>query len=142
MLLQYYDNIFKNKTLKYSRRYGVTKAAIFYKTNRQYIYRWIRRWDGSLKSLREKSRRPHHHPNQQKRKNIISYSGIAVILKSKNKNRARKPSFLTESSLFFGLRNKFLTQNYKFYSDKSAHFATRVISDITIPFSKSQAVPL
>ena len=58
------DLLHRQSILKYSRRYGVTKAAIFYKTNRQYIYRWLRRWDGSLKSLREKSRRPHHHPNQ------------------------------------------------------------------------------
>ena len=30
----------------------------------QYIYRWLRRYDGTIESLREKSRRPHHHPNQ------------------------------------------------------------------------------
>ena len=30
----------------------------------QYIYRWKRRYDGSIESLRERSRRPHHHPNQ------------------------------------------------------------------------------
>ena len=44
--------------------FGVTKAAIKYKTNRQYIYRWKRRYDGSWDSLRERSRRPHSHPNQ------------------------------------------------------------------------------
>ena len=30
----------------------------------QYIYRWLRRYDGTIESLREKSRRPRHHPNQ------------------------------------------------------------------------------
>ena len=29
-----------------------------------YIYRWRRRYDGTLESLRDQSRRPHHHPNQ------------------------------------------------------------------------------
>lgn len=29
-----------------------------------YIYRWKRRYDGSIHSLRDRSRRPHHHPNQ------------------------------------------------------------------------------
>ncbi|MGC4019717.1 MAG: IS481 family transposase [Muricomes sp.] len=48
----------------YSEKYGVSKAAIRYKTNRQYIYRWKRRYDGSIESLRELSRRPLHHPNQ------------------------------------------------------------------------------
>ena len=59
------DMKFRQSLLKYSQKYGVTKAAIKYKTNRQYIYRWLRRYDGTIDSLREKSRRPHHHPNQR-----------------------------------------------------------------------------
>ena len=55
---------FCQSLLKYSQKYGVTKAAIKYKTNRQYIYRWLRMYDGTIESLRAKSRRPHHHPNQ------------------------------------------------------------------------------
>ena len=55
---------FCQSLLKYSQKYGAAKAAIKYKTNRQYIYRWLRRYDGTIDSLREKSRRPHHHPNQ------------------------------------------------------------------------------
>ena len=58
------DMKFRQSLLKYSQKYGVTKAAIKYKTNRQYIYRWLRRYDGTIGSLREKSRRPHHHLNQ------------------------------------------------------------------------------
>ena len=50
--------------ITYANKYGVTKAAMKYKTNRQYIYRWKRRFDGSILSLRDRSRRPHHHPNQ------------------------------------------------------------------------------
>ena len=33
------DMMFRQSLLKYSQKYGVTKAAIKYKTNRQYIYR-------------------------------------------------------------------------------------------------------
>ena len=58
------DMKFRQSLLKYSQKYGVTKVAIKYKTNRQYIYRWLRRYDGTIETLREKSRRPHHHPNQ------------------------------------------------------------------------------
>ena len=58
------DMRYRLSLIKYAERFGVTKAAIKYKTNRQYIYRWKRRYDGSLESLRDRSRRPHHHPNQ------------------------------------------------------------------------------
>lgn len=40
-------------------KYGVTKAAIKYETNRQYVYRWMNRYDGSLESLKDRSRCPH-----------------------------------------------------------------------------------
>ena len=55
---------YRQSLIKYAEKYGVTKAAIRYKTNRQYIYRWKRRYDGTLESLADKSHRPHSHPNQ------------------------------------------------------------------------------
>ena len=58
------DMKFRQALIKYSLKYGVTKAAIRYKTNRQYIYRWQKRYDGTLQSLADKSHRPHYHPNQ------------------------------------------------------------------------------
>lgn len=58
------DMRYRLSLIKYAEKYGVTKAAVKYHTNRQYIYRWKRRYDGSIESLRERSRRPHHHPNQ------------------------------------------------------------------------------
>lgn len=56
--------LYRQALIKYSEKYGVTKAAIRYKTNRQYIYRWLKRYDGTPQSLSDKSRRPHHHPNE------------------------------------------------------------------------------
>ena len=56
------DMKYRLSLIKYAEKYGVTKAAIKYKTNRQYIYRWKRRFDGSIHSLRDRSRRPHSHP--------------------------------------------------------------------------------
>ena len=55
---------FRQAIIEYSFKNGVTKAAIRYKVNRQYVYRWRKRYDGTLQSLSDKSRRPHHHPNQ------------------------------------------------------------------------------
>lgn len=58
------DMRYRLSLIRFAHKYGVTKAAIKYKTNRQYIYRWMRRYDGTIESLQNRSRRPHHHPNQ------------------------------------------------------------------------------
>ena len=58
------DMHYRLSLINYAEKHGVSKAAIKYKTNRQYIYRWKRRFDGFLESLRDRSRRPHHHLNQ------------------------------------------------------------------------------
>lgn len=58
------DMRYRLSLIRYADKYGVSKAAVKYKTNRQYIYRWKRRYDGSWDSLRDRSRRPHHHPRQ------------------------------------------------------------------------------
>ena len=55
---------FRQALIEYSFKNGVTKAAIRYKVNRQYVYRWRKRYDGTLQSLADKSHKPHHHPNQ------------------------------------------------------------------------------
>ena len=55
---------FRQALIEYSLKYGVTKAAIRYNVNRQYVYRWQKRYDGTRPSLADKSHRPHHHPNQ------------------------------------------------------------------------------
>ena len=56
--------LFRQAIIKNSQKHGVTKAAIRYKTNRQYVYRWLKRYDGTIQSLADKSHRPHSHPNQ------------------------------------------------------------------------------
>ena len=55
---------YRQSLIEYSLKHGVTKAAIKYNTNRQYIYRWRKRYDGTTQSLTDQSRRPHSHPNQ------------------------------------------------------------------------------
>ena len=52
------DMKFRLSLIRYAQKYGVSNAAIKYKTNRQYVYRWKRRFDGSIESLRDRSRRP------------------------------------------------------------------------------------
>ena len=55
---------YRQSLIRYAQKHGVTKAAIRYHTNRQYIYRWLKRYDGTLQSLADRSHRPHSHPNQ------------------------------------------------------------------------------
>lgn len=50
--------------IEYSLKKGVTAAARRYNVSRQLIYRWKNRYDGTLDSLKDRSHRPHSHPNQ------------------------------------------------------------------------------
>jgi hypothetical protein len=54
--------LFRQALIKYASKYGVTKAAIRYKTNRQYVHRWKRRYDGTIQSLADWSHRPNVIP--------------------------------------------------------------------------------
>ena len=58
------DMQFRKSLLKYAEKHGVIQAAIKYKVNRQYVYRWKRRYDGTWDSLKDRSHRPHSHANQ------------------------------------------------------------------------------
>jgi transposase InsO family protein len=57
------DMKFRQALLKCAAKIGVRRAARKYKTNKQYVYRWRKRWDGTVYSLWERSRRPKSHPN-------------------------------------------------------------------------------
>ena len=64
------DIVFKQSVVEYSFKHGVTEAAKRYKQHRKTIYRWREKYDGTRKSLANKSRRPHSHPNQHTEKEI------------------------------------------------------------------------
>ena len=57
------DIKFRQSVIKYSYKNGVTAASIQYNVNRRTIYRWMKKYDGTLESLKNKSRRPHRSPN-------------------------------------------------------------------------------
>ena len=50
--------------LKFAKFRGVNQAANEFHVSRQSIYRRRKRYDGTLESLKDKSRRPHCHPKQ------------------------------------------------------------------------------
>lgn len=55
---------YKQSVIKFSLEYGVSKTAIRFDINRRTIYRWIKQYDGTIESLRDKSHKPKHHPNE------------------------------------------------------------------------------
>lgn len=54
---------YRQRLCEYALKNGVTKAARRYHTNRQFVYRQLKKYDGTVRSLALKSRKPHHSPN-------------------------------------------------------------------------------
>ena len=50
---------YRKRMCEYAIKHGVTKAAKRYHTNRMFIYRQLKKYDGTARSLALKSRRPH-----------------------------------------------------------------------------------
>ena len=69
---------FRQRVVKRSYKIGVTKASYYYRISRNAIYEWRNKYDGTVKSLRDKSHRPHHHPKEhtaaEKEKILRRYS--------------------------------------------------------------------
>lgn len=55
---------FRQRVIKYSFKKGVTLASRYFRVSRNTVYKWRKRYDGTWKSLVEKSHRPHSHPKQ------------------------------------------------------------------------------
>lgn len=55
---------FRQRVIKRSYKIGVTEASKYYHISRNAIYEWRAKYDGTWKSLMDKSHRPHHHPNE------------------------------------------------------------------------------
>lgn len=75
------DIKFKQSVVKYSYKNGVTAAAAQYNLHRKTIYRWREKYDGTLASLANKSRKPHRSPNAH------TEQEIKLIKDYKYKNR-------------------------------------------------------
>jgi len=55
---------YRQRLCEYALKNGVTKAARRYHTYRQFVYRQLEKYDGTVQSLALKSRKPKSHPNQ------------------------------------------------------------------------------
>lgn len=62
---------FRQKVVEFAIKYGNNaEAARRYETSRQQVQRWRKKYDGTVRSLANKSRRPHRHPNEHTEKEI------------------------------------------------------------------------
>lgn len=53
---------YRRRLCEYALKHGVTRAARKYQTNRQFVYRQLEKYDGSVRSLALKSRKPKSSP--------------------------------------------------------------------------------
>ncbi|HHW31062.1 MAG TPA: transposase [Clostridiaceae bacterium] len=62
---------FRQRVVEYAIKHdNNAKAARRYHTSRQQVWRWRKRYDGTVQSLVNKSRRPHSHPEQHTREEL------------------------------------------------------------------------
>ena len=54
---------YRESILKYAKRFNVTRASLNFNVSRTFIYKLLKRYDGTKESLKPLSRRPHKHPN-------------------------------------------------------------------------------
>lgn len=52
----------RQRMCEYAKKHGVTKAAKHYHTYRNFVYRQLEKYDGTVQSLAFKSRKPRHSP--------------------------------------------------------------------------------
>lgn len=55
---------YRKQMCEYAKKHGVTRTARRYHTYRKFVYRQLEKYDGTIRSLELKSRKPNHHPNQ------------------------------------------------------------------------------
>lgn len=71
---------YRQKVCEYALKHGITKAARRYHTNRQFIYRQLKKYDGTVRSLALRSRKPHTHPNAHTKDELMLIKRILIAM--------------------------------------------------------------
>ena len=90
---------FRRRLCEYALKNGVTRAARLYQTNRQFVYRQLKKYDGDVRSLILKSRRPRNNSNTHKEEELVLirrmlrrngiYGLVEVYVRCKDKGYTR-----------------------------------------------------
>lgn len=54
----------RQRMIKFFKNNGAMETAFRYKVSRKTVYKWVNRYDGTLESLKDKSRKPHNSPKK------------------------------------------------------------------------------
>lgn len=73
------ETLFRQRLCEYAKKKGVIKAARKYQTNRMFVYRQLKKYDGTVQSLAFKSRRPKTSPNKHSEEELALISLIYAI---------------------------------------------------------------
>ncbi len=58
------EEAYRQRMMKYAREHSVTDTANRYHCSRKTVYKWLKRWDGTIQSLYDQSRRPKTSPRR------------------------------------------------------------------------------
>ena len=56
---------FRQRVLRYAAEHGVSASANRHRLSRKTVHKWKKRYDGTLESLKDRPRTPHHFPGKQ-----------------------------------------------------------------------------
>jgi len=86
---------YRKRMIGYAKSHSVTEAAIRYKTSRKTVYKWIKRYDGTIDSLKDQSHRPKtQHPNAHKDSELKMI--IQILQRTAKGDRIRQYQLLQE----------------------------------------------
>lgn len=60
----------RQRMIKYAQKHSISETAIRYGVSRKTVYKWLKRYDGSLESLADQSHRPKNSPRKHTEKEL------------------------------------------------------------------------
>lgn len=60
----------RQRMVTYAQKHSVSETALRYQVNRKTVYKWLKRYDGSLASLEDRSHRPKNSPKKHTEQEI------------------------------------------------------------------------
>ena len=69
---------YRKRMCEYALKKGVTASARKYHTNRQFVYRQLEKYDGTVRSLVIKSRKPKKHPNAHTKEELELLNKVRI----------------------------------------------------------------
>lgn len=129
----------RQRMLEYYRKHGGTKTAIRYKVSRKTVYKWVKRYDGTVESLRDRSHRPHSHPKAHTKSELkmirrfIKRNGRKDLLLTYQKLRDKKGY-----SRHYGSFKRMVNQMFKPKKKKKSKKAPKPYKRAEYPGQKVQ----